>query len=521
MTMKITLLICCITLGALPFELNAAQDENGIFYECYARSLAGKFESSRQHCQCQNDMALKKMSPADWDRYSKDYDAFRELMSSASKFKPNSYGKVLALINDSCIACKNRNKNYKGCLRSDPDALSPEKAVALATNLRYGQFDLVARDAAYSQVFLDVVSTYSDHCRAKITKGTRYWSEDQDGQQQGKETIVDHRYTQAFESHGSRSTMNFVADAVGGLDAVLQGEIPSFGLERTAKMLASTQAMRGYVGSSCEDQSALTRVYENLYRYEQGQSPLLVPGGEKERVSWGANDAVRLQALVEFHKQDKATQDAKRLAEGPLRCELSQTQLAGALSAKPERYQGADHGGSYNLQLNQEFYELAFYPYSMVRDTGSKPSHSQAVGFAYEQSSGCTYNMVFGSANSMSLRPTRESNERTNNGCPEEHGYVEYGSPGESVKWAPRYTIAWPNLVQHCEEVAQLRPAKISPQAVTAIKRLEEQRYGMELQRHTEITRQNEILKRRGGREEALRYDIIELPDSFWRSMTQ
>lgn len=519
--MKKYLMIWCVAFSVLPFELSALQDENAIFYECYARSLAGKFESSRNHCQCQNDMALKQMSPTDWDRYSKDYDAFRKLLSSASKFEPNSYGKSLALINDSCIACKNKNKNYKGCLRGDSNVLSPEKTVALATNLRYGQFDLVASDAAYSQVFLDVISTYSDHCRAKITKGTRYWTEDQNGQRQGGETIVDYRYTEAFEKHGSRSTVNFVADAVGGLDAVLKAEMPDFGFGRTASMLASTQALQGYVGTSCLDQSPLTRVYENLYRYEQGQPPLLVPGGEKERISWRANDSARLQALVEFHKQDKAAQDAKRVAEGPLRCKLEQTKLARGTPYQPKRYQGEDHGGSYTLQLNQTQYEMVFYPYSMVRDYGSNKPPNAAIGFGYEPASGCSYNVRFQSGNSIALKPTRESNKRNNNSCAEVHGYVEYGAPGEPVKWAPRYTVDWPNLAQYCEELSWLRPSKLSAASVAVFQRLEGGRYAKELRRQTENLKREALRKRRGFTERQVVYEINEVPDSFWRSLTR
>ena len=226
-----TLLTIGLLFCILSFNAAAQKDENAVFYECYGRALAGNFDSSKQFCQCENDLALERMRPADWEKYSKDYDAFRQRTSSSSKFDPHTYEESLALINSACIRCK--ENNYKNCLRNNPNTLSPARIKAMATNLQYGQFDLVKKDTAYSHLFSEVISAYSDQCRDHIPEPRwRFYSQDKFGHEQEGDTIVNDRYVDAYESHNNKIGTSFLGEMISDtLGAVARGELPTPGLK--------------------------------------------------------------------------------------------------------------------------------------------------------------------------------------------------------------------------------------------------------------------------------------------------
>jgi len=273
--------ICIIAYCSfLSGEVFAQNDKDAIFYECYGRTLAvdpSRNENEiRDFCQCQNDMALKRMTPSDWEKYSKDYLAFLNLDNDLSQYNQNSYEQSIALINNDCIICK--EKKYKGCLRNAENEMNPEIVKGIASNFRYGHFNMIKRNIDYANFFIDLISVYSDQCGHTITSGMRFFTTDKYGNElkDKPQTIVEDKYVEAYKRYLEQSVFHFGTSVTEDIfHSLSEGKMPSFGTEQTIAKIGSEAVLRNYVGNECGVNTALGRIYDNLYLFETNQTPII------------------------------------------------------------------------------------------------------------------------------------------------------------------------------------------------------------------------------------------------------
>lgn len=453
-------------------EINPIKDENAIFYECAGQSLAVDSGVSDEFCQCENDQALSKMTSQDWLKYSRDYSAFSRLNSEMDRSTP--YKEKLAFINSNCMTCQARN--YKGCLRGSDSSTSTENLTNLISNVEHGQFDLVKKDHIYKTVFTHLVRAYSHSCPSYVQK-PRVKRTVVKGPNLGSYMYIEDEIKSAFDRYGSDLAtslgLNVVSEAIA---AINRGDLPLGGFGSGLNMLQTSKKLDQILGSSCKENSRLSKAYTNIVRYEKGLSPI-VPNGKIERKSnTHIIDRDRIQRVANRY----ISQEMARNPDGPLKCKYYPADLASppAIQSKINKDYLVDFVGTYKTyiaDLNGTEVHIALWP---------TPSRS-IIGSAYFSAAQCVVPVKMkiyygdyiqlkidsgggGKSCSKKISPLRLI----------EDGIFIQKESSKDVSWKMFETNFLERKLENCQKaIMPLHSSRISSEAINAMKEEHELRF--------------------------------------------
>lgn len=453
-------------------NLAPTKDENAIFYECAGSNLSYKNSIPEKFCQCLNDQALSKMTDQDWGRYSKDYSEFKRLENEMDRSTP--YKESLAFIRSDCMICQ--EKNFEGCLRGDQKNTSMENMTDLVSNIEFGKFGLVTKDIAYKTLFTHTIRAYSHSCEAYVpyprTRRTYFEDSVSVGYRILEDSII-----ASFERYTSDVTSAMASNAAADMyESINNGELPLGGFSVALNAVQISKKLDQILGSNCQKNSRLSKVYTNIVRYELG-SPAIVPNGKiahkssKHTIDWD-----RVQSAA-----DKYTQRKMALTpDMPLECKYDYSDIASppAIQAKIDKEYLLDFVGTHKTfiaDLNGVEVQIALW---RDKATGSLIKDKRFInGSAYFPSFQCVLpaELKIFRSNYIQLRidsgGVSTCHEKISGSRLIENGILILKENTKDVSWKMFTTNFLERKLENCDKaVMPLRASKLSDDTIAAMR---------------------------------------------------
>ncbi|MEL7311318.1 MAG: hypothetical protein AAFN07_07405 [Pseudomonadota bacterium] len=270
----------------------AAERDDSIKYACLVTGELGN-EVDEAWCQCQNDYFNELLTDADWETYTNDYYALTARMNDQRSTPPNSYARAVKLGNVHCRTCK--QNDYKGCLSDDGATPSTGAFDRLLADLRDGQFDAIDNTNLFKSFFVHYVTGYYTFCANQVVDPVdrsvvwREWLVSDFSRVQTDEQVnvmkVARRLVGAYDQY-STQVSNSMAQDWGRelLEARERLELPTKWFQSAVNQIVEPRVfMQNHLQGRC-DARDVSAAYENLYRFSQGQDPLVVPEFQAERL---------------------------------------------------------------------------------------------------------------------------------------------------------------------------------------------------------------------------------------------
>lgn len=301
------LLFCTLLLMPAVAQSQTSKDDS-LKTACLAkRDIVGN-PISDTWCQCQNDYYANLLNDTDWEKYTFDYFALERAKDSQSSTPANSYARNIQLGDSHCRTCK--ENDYKGCLRNDGHTPTPESYSKMLNDLRDGVFGEIPKNILYKNFFVDYVNGYSAFCGDRIsdysdrTITSTEWKSVNHIWWEGDTTIfkvrVDNRLFADFERYEDQVSddlkYGFGWDLLTGM---FQGDASATTIGKAIKRTVGPMAfMRTHLSGRCEAPD-VAATYENLYRFNVRQAPVVNPKYTKARALRAEAARVRKANIIE------------------------------------------------------------------------------------------------------------------------------------------------------------------------------------------------------------------------------
>ena len=350
----------------------AAADDQEVFYQCFAQQKMDGYRSGPQFCRCVSDLAITRLNPDDYETARTDYSFLGRLGAQAiAKLQQEQpltpYEGRSSRIFDDCRACK--GKNTERCLPELRQARLWSDFQALATNLRYGYFELAQRSNSYRRFFTDMTLIASSACKGTgtIQFPTDYWTEELNEHyvtvDESPKIRMDRRTREPFLSYVEEWGLTMFTDStIDFFESMMQGEFSVRPYGEVLWLIQLRQSLVDLLGNGCAPGTPFYETYRNMIAYELENAPH-IPAGRPEGVlmAEAGIDPARLESTIKQRNTAVARERAAAREAGPLFCNWGSVQHPLSDESKG-RYHSRDLSDGYRLDLGDQTLHFGLYP---------------------------------------------------------------------------------------------------------------------------------------------------------------